>query len=93
MKHRNEVTTVHHRIPSNWLDIQWTNDERNKIELPEHIHVNIHRVFWNLEFHNKILKILADDKPIVQVQFAQELKKLMNEKLTYIYCNWVYKPK
>lgn len=89
---RNEVRTLHHIIPRNGLDVHWTNDDRNKILLPEHTHINIHRVFWNLEFHNKVLKILAEDSPVIQKQFASELRKLMHERVTYIYVNWVYQP-
>lgn len=60
--------------------------------LPEHIHVNIHRVFWNMEFHNKVLKLIVDDKPVLQKQFAQELIKMMRQRATFIYQNWVYQP-
>ena len=83
--------TCHHIIPRNWPELHWTNDDRNKILLPNNIHINIHRIFWNLEFHNKILKILKDDRSVIQRQFAQEIRRLMSEDPTYIYINWVYR--
>jgi len=82
--------TLHHRIPRNWVELLGTNDERNKVMLPDDLHVNIHRLFWNMEFHNKVLRLVSMDRPVLQRQYAQEIKRLLNEDPSYIYCNWVY---
>lgn len=79
--------------PRNAIDAHWTNEQINRIMLPEHIHVNWHRVFWNLEFHHQIRRVLEMNSPIVQRHVLKEVSQIMNEDPKYIYENWVYRPK
>lgn len=79
--------------PRNAIDAQGTNEKINRIMLPEHIHVNWHRVFGNMEFHHQIRRVLEMNSPIVQRHVLKEVSQIMNDDLSYIYENGVYRPR
>ncbi len=82
---RNEPKSLHHRIPRHGVDVLGTNDKRNKVMLPEHIHTNWHRIFHNMEFHYQILKVLEMNAPVVQTHVLREVAKIMRHDPEYIY--------
>ena len=86
-------STVHHLFPRNWVDWRWKNTEINKVLLPEHMHINHHRIFWNLEFHYQVLRVLEFNQQVVQRHVLREVANIMWDDLSYIYKNWVFTPR
>lgn len=93
MRFTNEKKTEHHIIPRNAVDIIGTNDKRNKIMLPEHIHINRHRVFWNMEFHYQVLQILEWNWTVVQEKVIKAVAQIVQQDYKYIYIDWVWRPR
>lgn len=85
--------TEHHIYPRHWIDNNGTNNMINRIMLPETVHSNWHRVFWNMEFHHQVSRVLQMNKQILQKHVVREVYKIMNDDPTYIYEKWVYRPK
>jgi len=89
-KERGEENT-HHILPTSRT---WQNIKQNKIKLYEAFHIPYHRIFGNLDFREKLLKIIQIDNTALNNEFKQELLKLLNETdYWYYYKNGVYLPK
>lgn len=84
---------VHHIYPRNAIDANGTNNRINKIYLSETAHTNWHRVFWNLEFHYQILRVLEMNTPIVQKKVLQDIHSIVTQDPKYTYENGVLRPK
>lgn len=88
-----ERHTLHHRIPKNALDIQWTDDKRNTVMIPEHYHTNWHRIFWNMEFQYQILKILEMNSTVVQKDVKRHIASIVQRDPKYVLVDGVYRPR
>lgn len=84
---------LHHLYQRRWVDWYWTNIKINKLPLQDKTHLNHHRVFWNLEFHHQILKILNLNSPILQRHIIEDITSIVRDDPKYVYQRWVFIPK
>lgn len=81
--------TKHHILPSS----RWgSNVNENLVRLPENLHVNLHRLFWNKTPVEQVEMILSISEPALKNEWKRTIREVLHVEKEYVYRYWVLVP-